>query len=88
MNDVLNDVQTFNWDIGWASLLEAYGVIPGTVQSCAAVLKQGDLLAIAPGGVYEAQLGDNRYELLWKQRQGFAKVAIEARVVSVAILAV
>lgn len=66
---------------GWSSLLEAFGVIPGTVQSCAAVLKRGDLLAIAPGGVYEAQLGDNRYELLWKQRLGFAKVAIEAQVV-------
>lgn len=67
--------------IGWASLLEAYGVIPGTVKSCAAILKKGNLLAIAPGGVYEAQLGDNNYELLWKQRIGFAKVALEARVV-------
>jgi len=39
------------------------------------------LLAIAPGGVYEAQLGDNAYELLWRQRTGFAKVAIEAQAV-------
>lgn len=65
---------------GWASLLEAFGVIPGTVQSCAALLKKGKLLAIAPGGVYEAQLGDNTYQLLWRQRKGFAKVAIEAQV--------
>lgn len=67
--------------LGWSSLLEAFGVIPGTVQSCAALLRQGNLLAIAPGGVYEAQLGDNNYELLWRKRLGFAKVAIEAKVV-------
>jgi len=65
---------------GWASLLEAFGVIPGTVQSCATILKQNNLLGIAPGGVYEAQLGDNTYELLWKQRIGYAKAAIEAQV--------
>jgi len=67
--------------LGWSSLLEAFGVIPGTVQSCAALLKKGSLLAIAPGGVYEAQIGDHNYELFWRQRQGFAKVAIEAKVV-------
>lgn len=65
---------------GWSSLLEAFGVIPGTVQSCAALLRKGNLLAIAPGGVYEAQIGDNNYELYWRQRRGFAKVAIEAKV--------
>ena len=70
---------------GWATLLEAYGVIPGTVQSCAALLKQNNLLAIAPGGVYEAQLGDNTYQLLWRQRLGYAKVAIEAQVVHLII---
>lgn len=61
--------------------MEAFGVIPGTVQSCAALLRKGNLLAIAPGGVYEAQLGDNDYQLLWKERLGYAKVAIEAKVV-------
>lgn len=61
-------------------------MIPGTVQSCAALLRKGNLLAIAPGGVYEAQLGDNNYELLWRQRLGYAKVAIEAKVVSFAFI--
>ena len=66
----------------WSNLIEAYGIIlDSTVERCAAVLKQDDLLAIAPGGVFEAQFGDDSYELLWKQRRGFAKVAIEARVV-------
>ena len=53
------------------------------MQSCATLLRKGNLLAIAPGGVYEAQLGDHNYEVLWRQRLGFAKVAIEAKVVNI-----
>jgi len=40
------------------------------------------MLAIAPGGVYEAQFGDSYYQILWRKRMGFAKVALEAKVVS------
>jgi hypothetical protein len=39
-------------------------------------------MAISPGGLYEAQLGDSYYKLMWRRRMGFAKVAIEAKVVS------
>lgn len=56
-------------------------VVPGTVQSCAHILKDGNLLAISPGGVYESQFS-NQYNLMWKKRLGFAKVALEAKVVS------
>lgn len=55
-------------------------VIPGTVQTCAELLKENNLLAISPGGVYEAQFSHS-YEIMWKKRLGFAKVAIEAKVV-------
>ncbi|RVE45111.1 hypothetical protein evm_010220 [Chilo suppressalis] len=65
---------------GWASLLEGLCVIPGTVQTCAGVLRAGNPLAISPGGVYEAQFGDHSYRLHWKSRIGFAKVAQEAKV--------
>ncbi|KAL4708637.1 hypothetical protein ACJJTC_008163 [Scirpophaga incertulas] len=65
---------------GWSSLLEGLCVIPGTVQTCSSVLRSGNPLAISPGGVYEAQFGDNYYKLLWKSRIGFAKVAQEAKV--------
>jgi hypothetical protein len=57
-------------------------VIPGTVQTCSDILKENNLLAISPGGVYEAQFGDRYYRLMWKKRFGFAKVAIDAKVVS------
>ncbi|KAL0811839.1 hypothetical protein ABMA28_009266 [Loxostege sticticalis] len=65
---------------GWAALLEGLCVIPGTVQTCAGVLRSGNPLAISPGGVYEAQFGDHYYRLHWKSRMGFAKVAQEAKV--------
>lgn len=57
-------------------------VVPGTVQSCANILKDGNLLAIAPGGVYESQFS-HHYSLMWKKRLGFAKVALEAQAVSI-----
>ncbi|KAK9880501.1 hypothetical protein WA026_011741 [Henosepilachna vigintioctopunctata] len=64
---------------GFSIIADCMKVIPGTVQSCAALLKEGNILAISPGGVYEAQFSKN-YSLMWKRRFGFAKVAIEAKV--------
>uniref|UniRef100_A0A023F8P3 Putative phosphate acyltransferase n=1 Tax=Triatoma infestans TaxID=30076 RepID=A0A023F8P3_TRIIF len=62
---------------GWSIISEGIKVIPGTVQSCAAILKAKESLAIAPGGVYEAQFGSHvDYRLMWKERVGFARVAI------------
>jgi hypothetical protein len=57
-------------------------VIPGTVQICSNILKENNLLAISPGGVYEAQFGNSYYTLMWRKRLGFAKVALDAKVVS------
>ncbi|GIY91102.1 hypothetical protein CEXT_119141 [Caerostris extrusa] len=50
------------------------------------VLKEGHLVALAPGGVMEAQFGDEEYSLIWGKRIGFAKVAIEAQVTAELIL--
>uniref|UniRef100_A0A1B6J306 Phospholipid/glycerol acyltransferase domain-containing protein n=1 Tax=Homalodisca liturata TaxID=320908 RepID=A0A1B6J306_9HEMI len=65
---------------GWAIIAEALKVIPGTIQSCSAILKENNLLAISPGGVYEAQFSDSYYRLMWKKRLGFARVALDAKV--------
>ncbi|XP_063226721.1 DGAT1/2-independent enzyme synthesizing storage lipids isoform X2 [Bacillus rossius redtenbacheri] len=65
---------------GFSIISEALNVIPGTIQICANILKSNNLLAIAPGGVYEAQFGNSYYRLMWKKRLGFAKVALEAKV--------
>jgi len=64
---------------GWSPMLEAFKVIPGTITTCSNLLKEGNMLAISPGGVYEAQFGTEHYEVLWKKRLGFAKVAIDAQ---------
>ncbi|XP_055388614.1 transmembrane protein 68 [Condylostylus longicornis] len=64
---------------GWGLISDVFKVSPGTIQSCSKTLKEGNLLAISPGGVYEAQFGDHYYELLWQNRLGFAKVAIDAK---------
>lgn len=65
---------------GWSIISDALKVIPGTVQICSTILKEGNMLAISPGGVYEAQFGDSYYQLMWKKRVGFAKVALDAKV--------
>lgn len=49
------------------------------MDSCAAELDAGHLLGVSPGGVYEAQFGDSNYELLWRERAGFARIALKAR---------
>lgn len=64
---------------GWKIIAQALKVSPGTVKSCTDTLNRGNILAISPGGVYEAQFGNNYYELLWQNRLGFAKVAIESK---------
>lgn len=64
---------------GWKLMMEVLHVFPGTLQTCTAVLERGSLLSIAPGGVREAQFGDNQYKLIWGNRIGFAKVAIAAK---------
>ncbi|XP_043277930.1 transmembrane protein 68 isoform X2 [Venturia canescens] len=65
---------------GWAIISNVLKTIPGTVQTCSVILKEGNFLAISPGGVYEAQFGDCYYRLMWKKRLGFAKVAQDAKV--------
>lgn len=68
--------------LGFSIIAECMKVIPGTIQTCSNILKENNLLAIAPGGVYESQFSYN-YELMWKRRLGFAKVALDAKVVSI-----
>ncbi|CAM4868141.1 unnamed protein product [Rotaria socialis] len=65
---------------GLATLLEALEIQPSTSTMCKLMLEEGHILAISPGGVREALFGDQNYQLIWKQRKGFAKVAIEAKV--------
>ena len=46
--------------------------------TCVDILKAGHLLGISPGGMYEAQIGDNMYKVMWRARDGFAQVVRDA----------
>ncbi len=62
-------------------LVTAVGAKEGRPETALALLKKGELVGVSPGGVREAIAGaSNHYKLLWGNRQGFARVAIEARV--------
>ncbi|KAL7677643.1 hypothetical protein ACOME3_003882 [Neoechinorhynchus agilis] len=69
------------------SLLNLFGAIaagndPSVMEECMERLmdcETSQLLAIAPGGVREAQFGSpDNYEIIWSQRRGYARLAIEA----------
>jgi len=65
---------------GWRLLMDVFRVLPGTLDNCVDILKNGHLMTILPGGAREAMFGDENYQLLWGGRIGFAKVALEAKV--------
>lgn len=63
---------------GMGTFLKVFNCTPGSVETCKAELGKGNLLGLAPGGVYEALFGDQHYQLLWRKRTGFARIALEA----------
>ncbi len=40
------------------------------------------MFLVAPGGAYEMVVGDQNYDIEWGNRNGFARVAKESKVVS------
>uniref|UniRef100_A0A670XP66 Transmembrane protein 68-like n=2 Tax=Pseudonaja textilis TaxID=8673 RepID=A0A670XP66_PSETE len=54
--------------------------MPGSQEECRKVLENGELLMISPGGVREALFSDENYTIIWRNRKGFAQVAIDAKV--------
>ncbi|KAL5286498.1 TMEM68.2 family protein [Megaselia abdita] len=62
------------------SFRECFHITTAGQKDCVDILKKGGALVISPGGTYEAQFSDENYELQWKNRLGFAKVALEANV--------
>lgn len=63
----------------WRDLLTAAGAVPGTRENCAALLAAGEAVLVFPGGAREVYKRRNqRYQLLWGERTGFARLAIAA----------
>ena len=63
---------------GWRDMLKNLGVVEGTRANCAELMQRGELILVFPGGGREvARRKGERYKLLWKNRMGFARMAIQ-----------
>jgi 1-acyl-sn-glycerol-3-phosphate acyltransferase len=66
---------------GLRELITAIGALPGEPHAAEDLLRAGELVIVYPGGVDDSlKLSSQRYQLQWKTRAGFARVAIAAQV--------
>ena len=62
----------------WRDLLSMGGMVRGTRENVRALMRDGQNILVFPGGtgeVFKARGQD--YQLMWKERLGFARLAIE-----------
>lgn len=63
---------------GWGELLKSLGAVVGTRENCARLMQTGAHVLIFPGGTREVyKRKGEAYKLLWKERTGFTRMAIE-----------
>jgi 1-acyl-sn-glycerol-3-phosphate acyltransferase len=64
---------------GWRDLLRLFGTVDGTPDNCRALMRAGQSILVFPGGAREVfKHRGEKYCLLWGDRMGFARLAIEA----------
>jgi 1-acyl-sn-glycerol-3-phosphate acyltransferase len=62
----------------WRDLLQTFGVVDGTREHCSQLMRDGESILVFPGGGREvAKRKGEKYKLLWKNRTGFARMALE-----------
>lgn len=58
-------------------LARGVGIVPATPQAAETLLAQGELVGVAPGGMWESLRPRNeRYTVRWGQRRGFVRLAL------------
>lgn len=63
---------------GWGDFLVRHGMVLGTPENCASLMQAGQSILVFPGGGREVMRRKGEaYNLIWKQRTGFARLAIE-----------
>ncbi|GAA2136678.1 lysophospholipid acyltransferase family protein [Actinomadura napierensis] len=69
-----------HWRIpGWRTAMDMGGSVDGTRDNCRALLRDGQMVVVFPGGAREATRDRaDRYRLQWEGRLGFARLAVEA----------
>jgi hypothetical protein len=62
----------------WRDVLGRLGGVRGTRENCAELFRRGEAVLVFPGGGREVmKRKGERYRLVWKERVGFARLAIE-----------
>jgi 1-acyl-sn-glycerol-3-phosphate acyltransferase len=62
----------------WRDLLTRFGTVDGTRDNCHALMRAGESILVFPGGGREVfKHKGEQYRLIWKNRIGFARLAIE-----------
>lgn len=62
----------------WGRLLAFGGAVDGTRDNCAAMMKAGEFILVYPGGAGEVmKRKGEQHTVRWKNRTGFARMAIE-----------
>lgn len=62
----------------WGDLLVRHGMVLGSPEICSALMRAGQHVLVFPGGAREVMRRKGEaYQLIWKQRAGFARLAIE-----------
>jgi len=73
----LGDHMHFNVP-GWRDVMKAFGVVPGTRETCATLMQEGAAILVFPGGAREVtKRKSERYQLIWGKRSGFARMAVD-----------
>jgi 1-acyl-sn-glycerol-3-phosphate acyltransferase len=61
----------------WRDLLIRFGTVDGTRENCEALMRAGESILVFPGGAREVfKHKGEQYHLIWKNRTGFAALAI------------
>jgi hypothetical protein len=62
----------------WRDFLHSIGAVRGTREACARLFEAGEAVLVFPGGGREVMKHKHeRYKLIWKERIGFARLAIQ-----------
>lgn len=61
----------------WRDLLTRFGTVEGTRDNCHALMRAGESILVFPGGGREVfKHRGEKYQLIWKERVGFVRLAI------------
>lgn len=62
----------------WKDILTKGGMVLGSPENCHALMEGGQSIIVFPGGAREVmRRKGEKYQLIWKKRTGFARLAIE-----------